>query len=329
MNSKISIIIPVYNVEKYLNRCIESIVNQTYKNIEIILINDGSTDNSQKILNEYKKYKNIFVYKKNNGGLSSARNYGLKYVTGDYIMFVDSDDWIDINCIENLVSYLCTNKNIDIIEFGYRNVNDAGIINQHKFDNKQIDDNNNILYEYFYGNTIVDMVCNKIYKATLFDNLMFVEGKIHEDYMITPKLLYKSNNISIISDVYYNYYRRDNSITNSKYTEKKLDRLFAGEYVVDFCRANCPQFLDIAKIKYAFICIYSYYDLFNAKNINKNDYKKYENIIVKKYKEIFIQIRECKSINKLTFYRKMLLYIFNINKRVSIIIYGLLRGKKQ
>ena len=110
---KISVIIPIYNVEKYLSRCLESVINQTYKNLEIILVNDGSTDNSSKIIQQYYDPR-IKIINKINGGLSSARNAGLKICTGDYITFVDSDDWIELDMIEFMTKQVC-NTNCDLV----------------------------------------------------------------------------------------------------------------------------------------------------------------------------------------------------------------------
>ena len=114
---KVSMIVPVYNVEKYIGKCLESIVNQTFKNIEIIVVNDGSTDNSQEIINEYeKKYPNLLKsYEKENGGLSDARNYGLEKANGDYICFVDSDDFLAIDLLEKLEKYMTLD--IDMIKY--------------------------------------------------------------------------------------------------------------------------------------------------------------------------------------------------------------------
>ena len=131
---KVSIIIPIYNVEEYLSQCLDSIVNQTYSNLEVILINDGSTDNCLEICNKYINKYNWKLINKKNGGLSSARNAGLKEFTGDYVYFIDSDDWIKEDMIEVLVSLL-ENKKADIVECGIYWVYD----NEIKIDNSDND----------------------------------------------------------------------------------------------------------------------------------------------------------------------------------------------
>ncbi len=330
MGLKISIIVPIYNIEKFVSRCLDSIINQTYKDFEIIIVNDGSTDNSGKIAKEYKeKYDDKIIYiEKSNGGLSSARNVGIENASGKFIMFVDGDDWIECRCIETLINYIELNKNLDIVEFGYRSVNDYKVISEIKFKEKLIKNRNNVLNEYFFESEIVDMVCNKIYKKRLFEGIRFVEGKIHEDYMITPELLLKAEKILIVKEVFYNYYQRINSITNSNFTEKKLDRLFAGEYVVKFCKKNIIQFEDIAKIKFAFICIYAYNELIKSHNLSKKEKRRYKKIILDRFIALYKSIRHCESFYKIAIYRRYFLILFKINKTLSLFVYTVLRGKK-
>ena len=120
-NIKVSVIVPVYNVEKYIRQCLESIINQTYKNLEIIVVNDGTKDNSMKIVEEYLSDERIKVINKENGGIASARNRGIDEATGEYISFVDSDDWLELNTYEKLVEIIVDE---DIIVFNYNRVDD-------------------------------------------------------------------------------------------------------------------------------------------------------------------------------------------------------------
>lgn len=327
MNIKISIIVPVYNVEKYVDRCLDSLINQSYKNIEIIIVNDGSTDNSMKVVE--KKYKNndkIRIYDKKNGGLSSARNYGLGKATGDYYLFVDSDDWLELNCIEELVNII-KKGNADIIEFGYKLVSDNSVLSTAKFENCEIEPKENILGEFFFGTQIIDIVCNKIYNKNLFIDLRFVEGKIHEDYMITPELLFKCNKIVIIDKVFYNYYQRSDSITQKPFSEKNFDRIFAGKHVADFCNKNIPDYYEIALIRIGFICIYLYKHLMDSsKIISKCDYKKYKEKIIYEYNNIYKMVYRSQSLNKLPFYKRIMFVMFKYNMKLTVGIYRLLRS---
>ena len=326
MNCMISVIVPVYNVEKYVERCIDSIMNQTYKNIEVIVVDDGSTDKSLEIIkNKYKKNKKISIYHKSNGGLSSARNYGLEKCNGEYIAFIDSDDWIDPDCIEKVVKCIQVNDFPEIVEFGYRKVNDNIVIEEKKLNNNVYKETN-ILDEYFYGNQIVDIVCNKFYKKDLFESVRFVEQRIHEDYMIMPELLYKSKKICTIHDVFYNYYERDNSITKSRFKEKNFDRIYAGNYVIDFCKKNIPQYTDIAKIKCEFICIYMYSDLISSNRYLKKIYKSFKKRIAIEYNKLYYETIKTKSFKKLPFHKKMMIKLFKYNKYATVKIYKVLRG---
>ena len=204
-NELISIIVPVYNVEEYLDRCIQSVLNQSYKNIEIILVDDGSTDKSLEICNKYKKETKIKVFHKKNGGLSSARNFGMKKIKGKYIYFLDSDDYISINTIEILYNSL-KNNNGDIScakeLFVYDSVTnleankDFGVINY---------TSENALESILYMNGISNSACNKLYKKELFNNIIFPEGKLYEDLGCIYKVIGKANKIVFNNVFLYNY----------------------------------------------------------------------------------------------------------------------------
>ena len=166
IGKKISIIVPVYNVEDYIERCLYSLVNQTYKNIEIIVINDGSTDKSLEIAKKFcEKDSRIKIYTKKNGGLSAARNFGLKKITGDYVMFVDSDDWLELKALKQLSKYM---NDYDILCFNYiiENNNNVEVVNPKRFD--FIPSVNN----YILGQP---SACTKMYKSSLFldNNIKF------------------------------------------------------------------------------------------------------------------------------------------------------------
>lgn len=235
MEDLISIIVPVYNVGKYLEKCLESIKNQTYKNIEVILINDGSTDNSEEICNEYcKKYKEFVLYNKKNGGLSSARNYGLDRITGDYIVFIDSDDVISTDYITDL--YNCIkNNNCDISMCGYKRFYEQ-IPNIQNSDNVEILSSKETLKKILYQeNQEIFSVSswNKMYKKEVFDNIRFPENRINEDVAVLKDVFNKCKNIGCIFN--YNYYYRYNnqSITGKAFSPKKMDAIFFTEKLIE------------------------------------------------------------------------------------------------
>ena len=223
----ISIIVPIYNVEKYLDKCINSIVHQTYKNIEIILVDDESPDNCPLICDEWaKKDKRIVVLHKKNGGLSDARNEGIKKAKGDYLCFVDSDDFIEEKYLEKLLESLIKHKT-DVSQCGINYVdNNNKNIKTIGYDKDILITGRNAiiesLNEHFIEN---EVVWNKLYKKDIFNEIKFPNGKVHEDEYTTYKILYNEKNISIIKDALYNYRQSDNSIMRSNYSIKKYQDL--------------------------------------------------------------------------------------------------------
>ena len=191
MKIKISIIVPVYKVEDYLSRCIDSLINQTYQNLEIILVDDGSPDRCGEICDEYAKFdERIKVIHKPNGGLSDARNKGLDIATGDFIIFVDSDDWIDVKTCEIVLDNAIKNK-AEIVVFGVNNVYADGRVK--RFPPLQVgaisnsDAIKSLMYNVLqYG--IFNYACNKLYSRRLFDKIKFAKGRLAEDQGVTYKL---------------------------------------------------------------------------------------------------------------------------------------------
>ena len=223
MKPEISVIVPVYNVEPYLKRCLDSIINQSMKDIEILIIDDGSTDKSGEICEEYAGLDNrIKVTHQNNHGLSYARNTGLDQAQGKYIMFVDSDDYVE--------------RDFCKIPYEIAEKNDAEIVifHHHTFEkNKEIQKSNaNISQGPKTKQEAIDLiqhisehcVWNKMFRSTLFDSIRFPDG-YYEDIGIVYKLILASNSIYYCKDMLYNYVRRDNSISSSLNSKKKLDLL--------------------------------------------------------------------------------------------------------
>ena len=206
---KVSIIVPVYNTEKYLKKCLDSLVNQTLEDIEILIVNDGSTDNSQKIINEYKeKYsQKIKFFEKQNGGLSDARNYAIPYVSGEYIGFVDSDDYIEFNMFEKMYN-LANLENLDLVECNFiweypnRIKKDFGI-------------NCSNIQDFFIYSRV--MACNKLIKSSILknNNITFPKGLRYEDIEFYYKLIPFIKKSGLVENTYYHYMQRENSIINT------------------------------------------------------------------------------------------------------------------
>ena len=219
MKELITIVVPIYKVEKYLERCIESVLKQTYKEMEIILVNDGSPDRCGEICDNYKKKdKRIKVIHKINGGLSDARNTGIENSTGKYISFLDSDDWIDEIYIERLY-FLIKNSNADISVVNYLKSYDENI----KVDllKEEIQELTNIqaIRKMYDKNTKIQMIVTwgKLFKRDLFENIIFPYGKVHEDEYTTYKLYYISKKVVISSKILLFYWQREDSIIGSDF----------------------------------------------------------------------------------------------------------------
>lgn len=225
MDSLISVIVPVYNVEKYLSQCIKSILNQTYTNLELILVDDGSTDNSGKICDEFSSFDNrVRVIHKINGGLSSARNVGIESAGGDYYSFIDSDDYVENTFLECLYKKI-VQENADICECSFFRLRRNRMIKERLFDYEILDPETAVrrLLATPYESFIV--IWNKLYRKELFDKIRFPEGKLHEDEYTTYKLIYESNKIVYVNMNLYIYRVRDDSIMNSKFAAKRLEVL--------------------------------------------------------------------------------------------------------
>lgn len=225
----ITVIIPIYNVESYLRKCIDSVINQTMQEIEIILVDDGSTDSSPQICDEYAlKDDRIKVIHKINGGLSDARNVGIDIARGIYLTFVDSDDWIDKNFCKYLYT-LAKEKNADIVQCNFTKVYEEDIHIELELDVKEVMYSGvealNLLYGEEETRTVI--ACGKIYKKKLFEQIRFPKGKIHEDEFTTYKLIHKANKVIDTNLQLYYYLQRQGSITKTKFTESRMHALEA------------------------------------------------------------------------------------------------------
>jgi len=244
MNNLVSIIIPVYNVENYLRECIESVLSQKYGYFELILINDGSTDSSGEICEEYKLIDNrIKVIHKKNGGLSSARNVGLDNAVGEWIIFLDSDDKIKNDLIQDCVSLV--KDDIDVVWYNYNIFGEH--LNTEKVDRVLIDDikiYNSCevaMKDIFlsYGDIVV---WNKMYSSSLFRDIRFPIGKLHEDEFVTYRLIFKARKIIRTFKKYYDYRINPSSIMHTGSIKRKMVIFEAiNERLIFFKRNNCTE----------------------------------------------------------------------------------------
>lgn len=313
---KVSCIVPIYNVENYVDKCIRSLIAQAYSLMEIILVDDGSTDSSGKICDQYaEKDSRIIVIHKKNGGLSSARNAGLDIAQGEYILFVDGDDCLAPNTIEYLVDLQKkSGYRLDLIQFRYKEImkdeeitldglQDEGI--QFCTDKKE-------MFENLY--TIGGMAasaCTKMYCKRLFENLRFKEGIIHEDeYMITDILDRAENCLYVNRELYY-YIMRPGSIVKSSFIPKKMEVFIAIQYRKDYLkRVGYQSLLDKENVRCFMTLMNMYCDA------RKNNYYKECKIIENKLKELLDETRIYIK-GKMKFFEKMC----RVNKRFICIYY--------
>ncbi len=283
MNDLITIVVPIYNVEKYLRKCIDSIIQQTYKNLEIILIDDGSTDDSGKICDEYKNQQRIKVIHKQNGGLSDARNIGIDNANGKYITFVDSDDFITKDSIEVLYKNIIKGeKEISIGQVStFSNENNIKDYNCNEKIN--IYNKKDSIEQLLYNTKYTSSTAGKLFCTHLFKNIRFPYGKKYEDLAILYKLIYESNGVVVSNKVVYNYYTaRQDSIMNENFNSTRMDALYFTEEILEFIQKNFPD-IEIAAITRLII---------ECRDIiveipQNSKYKKYEDYIynyIKKYR---------------------------------------------
>lgn len=212
----ISIIVPVYKVENYLSKCINSLIQQTYDNIEIILVDDGSPDKCGIICDEYAQLdKRIVVIHKKNGGLSSARNAGLDIARGDFIMFVDSDDWVELNFCEDALN-LAISNNVECVAFGYFEYREGKLFDYKTQNPRIMPAEEAIRHLIKIDEVIYNLAWNKIYSRRLFEKIRFPEGRLFEDQGVTYKVIDLAQELYVSNHQLYHYYRRDDSITGSK-----------------------------------------------------------------------------------------------------------------
>ena len=247
MNDKVSIIVPIYNVENYLERCIISIINQTYTNLEIILVDDGSTDNCPNICEKYKKQDNrITVIHKKNGGLSDARNKGIDIASGKYIYFIDSDDYMHLNTIEFLLNSVKeTDADISCCSYLLFYDNQKLTVST-KNEKYKCFDSETALKNLLYQKGCTNSAWGKLYKTVLFDDIRFPVGQICEDLPVIYRLFHKANKVCISSAQFYYYYQRVNSIINTSFKLSRMSGLNFAKEETEFIRNTHPKLFKAA-----------------------------------------------------------------------------------
>lgn len=312
---KISVIVPIYNIEKYLTRMLESLITQSYTNLEIILIDDGSSDSSGKICDEYlHKDNRIRVIHKDNEGVSVARNLGIELATGDYIGFVDSDDIIDKDMYKKLYNNMI-NNDCDISVCNYCSFIEKPSFEYH--DKLKIFNKEEALKDIISDGLITNFLWNKLFKRNLFNDIEFPKGKIYEDMYVMPKLLEKINRLCFDNSKLYGYFIRTNSYVNTYNQTKNINYLEFSDSCYNYLTKY--PFLKDNLVNYRNFYIYSAY-LQAAKSSCKDIFKdKGMDNYYKLFRKSF------KIDDNYSYKRKLLFYVLYINKQLFYILVNLLK----
>lgn len=317
MSAKVSVVVPIYKVEKYIDRCINSIVKQTYTNLEIILVNDGSPDNCGAIIDQFALEDNrVIAIHKENGGLSDARNYGVRYVTGEFTLFVDSDDWLASQMIETLVGNSIKYK-ADIVQsaFYYAYENYLLVDNRYyEIDSQPILlDNKKLMLELVVNERVKNFAWGKLYKTDLIKDIPFEKGVLFEDVYWAHKVMHKVSSYLILNQPLFYYYQRKDSII-ATYTSKNLDVISGLKLRHEFIKENYQEYTDASLIVILQTCLVNYNLLLISRNIDKKGiYKKsIQNYIKLNYQDFKAAI---KNDNNLLFQ----LVLFSIHPCINVL----------
>ena len=313
---KISVVIPVYNSEKYLKRCINSVLNQTIKDIEIILINDGSTDKSEEIIDDYiaKHGEKIIKFNQRNAGQATARNKGIELAKGEFITFIDSDDYIDKMMLEDLYEE-ATNNNMDIVICDYFEERKNQLIYKRQI----LHEHDDMTKDYIL---FVAGPCNKIIKTTLLkqNSIKFPENIFYEDIAIMPALAIYSQKIGYLKKPYYYYVIRENSTMRQIKYNQKLDSIF---FALDFLENIFKKEKQYEKYKEEIEFIFVEHLLFGATGrfLQFEECDKQRKLIVKTMKEKYPNWKKNKYVCEKSIIYRLTCSIFYSQNKMLIEIY--------
>lgn len=320
MLHKVSVVVPIFKVEKYLRKCVESIVNQSYSNLEVILVNDGSPDTCGEIADQYAEIDNrVIVVHKENGGLSDARNCGMQYVTGEFLIFVDSDDWIDPYMIETLVDACLTYK-ADAVQSAFYYAYENYLLFDNRYysqnDSPVVLNNQTLMYELVVNERVKNFAWGKLYKTHLIQDLPFDKGVLFEDVFWAHKVMHRVNRYVILHEPMFYYYQRNDSIV-STYTPRNLDILKGLKQRHSFLEENYKDFV-YESYKLIFKTSLQHY-LLLLRNKDKDKKGLYRKEIQKYIRENYQELRlAVKHDMKL----KTQLYLFKIHPYILLFCKG-------
>lgn len=314
---KLSIVVPVYNVEATVERAVESLFDNNFKNIEVLLIDDGSTDNSGMICEELaNKSDKISCYHKKNGGLSSARNYGVKRASGNLIAFLDSDDYYLPGCIDEVMSDFQKHAP-DIICFGLKKGKDESNSVELIHDRK-IGCGNSEAVELLFKSKAVDFYAwNKVFKKEIIDNIEFPEGKLYEDMVPIYSAFKAAQAIDILDFIGIFYFQNSNSIVYQDFNPKQYDNITQRKILLDKIKIDFPKFLNLANARLVdgYLSTGFKIGLSNEENPEK---KKYYDISKTEIKSL---LKEIRSNEEISLTKRIALHLYLLNSSLYSVLY--------
>ena len=304
----ISVIVPVYNVEPYLNRCVHSLVAQTYESLEIILVDDGSTDACPKMCDDWaKKDKRIRVIHKENGGSANARNYGLELAHGKYVMFVDSDDWVSCQYVSCLYDALF-DSGADICECEVLKTNNLQVTQNMEVNLDRVCyDTETAMKLLIQDSVLRQYPVNKIYKKECIGNIRFVEGKLIDDEFWTYQVFGQAKKITKIPNVLYYYFQGNTSIMRSPFSLRRLDALDAKLARLKYVEVRFPRLIDVAKWNLWSSCIYAMQQSIQYLSVNE------QKIAQQKIKKTLSQIQPIQCVHGISIKQRIWFHFSKIS----------------
>lgn len=327
---KVSVIVPVYNVEQYLEKCLNSLIHQTLEEIEIVVVNDGSTDHSQQIIDKFSAQfpDKIKAYTKENGGLSDARNFGIDRANGEFLGFVDSDDYVTPTMFEQMY-FLAQKHDAEMVICNLQKVDEHGKITQKLTQIPHLEEKIDLKNHFSVFSDLSYFACNKLFKKELFATKRFKKGVHFEDIQLIPQLLLNCQTIAQTQEYHYQYLERSDSITKT-HTEKGLDILKAVNEVSDFFEKSMysEQKTALKNFKilegvYTFLAYLAFVkedDVFRKMSSELRDFMRLNDLSLRdilKYRRFNKNYLLSLSLKKKVFY---ILYFLRLEKLIRIII---------
>ena len=314
-NQKISIIIPIYNVEKYLKKCLDSVMHQTYTNLEVILVDDGSTDQCSKICDQYaSEDQRIVVIHQANMGLSGARNAGIEKVTGEFVLFLDSDDYIAEDYCERMLRTALAD-NADIVVGEIISVDDNDVIlddaNGLHFQKSKVVNNRQAMQMLISQKEMKGYAWGKLYRKNVIDGIKYPVGKVYEDRFVLPHYFQRAACVALCKYAYAYYRIRATSISHNVSLEKLQDLLDAENWMIGFCEENYPDLTEEMRSVYFGRYIYIWILLYDSGN--RQDTRK----IVNKMREVYKRYAREKGIrmmHRLSY--KLIFFVPGLYRRI-------------